>query len=85
MTNMQIIETECVLRGITENVNTYQGWARNGQQVKKGEKALFQTLIWKPRKNVKVEATEEMTEEEMKSKFIMVKAYFFGMSQTEAR
>ena len=75
MTNLQIILTECELNGITEAVDTYQGWARSGKQVKKGSKALFQTKIWKPRKNSKTQATEETTEEELKSKFIMVKAY----------
>lgn len=83
MTNAQIIETECILNGITELVDTYQGWARAGKQVKKGSKALFQTRIWKPRKNSKAKVTEEMTEEELKSKFIMVKASFFGLSQVE--
>ena len=82
MTNTQIIATECALNGITELVDTYQGWARAGKQVKKGSKALFQTKIWKPRKNSKA-VTEEMTEEELKSKFIMVKASFFGLSQVE--
>lgn len=83
MTNAQIIETECILNGVTELVDTYQGWARAGKQVKKGSKALFQTRIWKPRKNSKAKVTEEMTEEELKSKFIMVKASFFGLSQVE--
>lgn len=83
MTNLQIILTECELNGITELVDTYQGWARNGKQVKKGSKALFQTRIWKPRKNSKATVTEETTEEELKSKFIMVKASFFGLSQVE--
>lgn len=83
MTNTQIIATECALNGITEIVDTYQGWSRNGKQVKKGSKALFQTKIWKPRKNSKAKVTEEMTEEELKSKFIMVKASFFGLSQVE--
>lgn len=83
MTNMQIIATECALNGITEMVDTYQGWSRNGKQVKKGSKALFQTRIWKPRKNSKAKVTEETTEEELKSKFIMVKASFFGLSQVE--
>lgn len=83
MTNAQIIETECILNGVTELVDTYQGWARAGKQVKKGSKALFQTRIWKPRKKTKTVVTEEMTEEEMKSKFILVKASFFGISQVE--
>lgn len=83
MTNAQIIETECILNGVTELVDTYQGWARAGKQIKKGSKALFQTRIWKPRKNSKAKVTEETTEEELKSKFIMVKASFFGLSQVE--
>lgn len=83
MTNMQIIATECELNGVSELVDTYQGWARSGKQVKKGSKALFQTRIWKPRKNSKAKVTEETTEEELKSKFIMVKASCFGLSQVE--
>ena len=90
MTNAQIIETECILNGVTEPVDTYQGWTRVGKQVKKGSKALFQTRIWKPRKNTKTRFTESenntktrLTEEEMESRFILVKASFFGLSQVE--
>lgn len=77
ITNTEIISSEMVLHGITENVQTYAGWQRLGRQVKKGSKALFKTQIWKPCK-VKIPDTSET-----KSKLIMVKAAFFGLSQTE--
>ena len=87
MTNKQIIEIECGLNGITENVNTYAGWQRLGFQVKKGSKALFTTEIWKPCKKKKAESDNNTDNEiEIKptrQKIIMVKAAFFGLSQVE--
>lgn len=38
MTNMQIIATECELNGVTELVDTYQGWSRADLSAPYGEK-----------------------------------------------
>lgn len=75
MTNNQIIDTEKALRGIEEEVRTYQGWKKDGRQVAKGEKAIFCTRIYKRIK----ELDEETGEEE--ERFILVKANFFAESQ----
>ena len=48
LTNFEIIESNIILHGITEEVDTYAGWSRNGYKVKRGSKALFKTKIWKP-------------------------------------
>ena len=65
---------------ITEAVNTYAGWKRQGLQVKKGSKALFKTQIWKPCKvKIKTEECGEITT----NKLCLVNAAFFGLSQTE--
>ena len=48
MTNLQIIISEMELHGVTEEVDTYAGWQARRMQVKKGNKALFKTKIWKP-------------------------------------
>lgn len=73
MSNMEIILSELVLRGIDEEVDTYQGWKRKGKQVQKGSKALFQTKIWKPCKVKSEDGDEE--------RMYMVNASFFGASQ----
>ena len=80
MTNIQIIESEKEIRGIEAEVNTYQGWKRQGKQVTKGEKMAFQTKIWMPKK--RKEKTEEADEnEKTKSRFIMTTAFFFTEDQ----
>lgn len=83
MTNTEIIATECMLRNIDEDVDTYQGWARAGLKVQKGSKALFSTKIWMPRsrKDTSNMTDEEKAEEIAKGNFYMVKASFFGRSQ----
>lgn len=83
MTNAQIIIMACVLNGVEEEVDTYAGWARKGRQVQKGQKALFKTSIWKPRKGAKVTAEDEAADDEAKKgKFVLVTGHFFGISQT---
>lgn len=37
----------CAMNGITEEVHTFQRWKSKGFSVKKGEKAVFKTSIWK--------------------------------------
>lgn len=83
MTNLEIIATECMLRNIEEEVDTYQGWARAGLQVQKGSKALFSTKIWMPRKRKDISGMteEEQAEEIKKGNFFLKTASFFGRSQ----
>ena len=74
MTNAQIIATEKLLNGVTEDVHTYQVWKRLGFQVQRGEHALFSTKIWK-------RTTKKMKDGEEYDSLIMVNAAFFGESQ----
>lgn len=76
MTNMQIIMGEVTLRGITEEVDTYAGWKARNMQVQKGNKALFQTKIWKPCYPKDEDGNRAET-----PKLILVNASFFGRSQ----
>jgi len=77
MTNKEIISIEMGLLGITENINTFAGWKREGFDIKKGSKALFKTRIWKP-----TMLTDKTTGEKEK-RLIMVNANFFGASQVQ--
>lgn len=79
MTNMQIITGAMVLNGVTEEVDTYAGWKRRGFQVQRGQKAKFQTKIWKPCKAKKPEDEEESEG----TRLILVNASFFVRSQVE--
>ena len=49
MTNSEIIQAECNVRGIEEEVNTFAYWKKIGYRVKQGEHALFETRLWKKR------------------------------------
>lgn len=86
MTNLQIIITAMEMNGVKEEVDTYAGWGRRGYQVKKGEKAVFKTKIWKPvrAKNKAADAAEEFMKNEDGDKLILVNASFFGHSQVAA-
>ena len=47
ITNSQIIMQEMVMRGITEEIHTFQKWRQLGFSVKKGEKSEIKFPIWK--------------------------------------
>lgn len=83
MTNGQIISNELTklnMDPLMTIVDTYPGWKRAGYQVKKGEKALFKTKIWKPlSKRNKKTNEEEVSEDTM----FLVNAAFFLDSQVE--
>lgn len=80
MTNAEIIASECVLRGITEEVHTFAKWKQLGYKVKSGEHALFSTMLWKmSNKRKKVESEEE----EVTGHMYMCKSFLFGESQVE--
>ena len=88
-TNQEIIFNEVLMRGITEDVHTYAKWKSLGYQVKKGEKALFQTMLWKKKtKKSKKDDTENVENEDDKEKknnnyFFLAKSSMFGRSQVE--
>ena len=91
-TNQEIIMGEVLTRGITEDVHTYAKWKSLGYQVKKGEKALFQTMLWKISKGKKQDniknADNENNENDNKDKkkqphFFLAKSSMFGRSQVE--
>jgi hypothetical protein len=74
ITNAEIIATECSLRGIMEEVHTFQRWKAMGYMVKKGEKAVFKTTIWK---------AVPKNDEEKEVKLFMKSAAFFKASQVQ--
>lgn len=80
MTNTDIILGAMRMYKVTEDVDTYAGWQRNGYQVKHGEHAVFKTKIWKPVKSNKPDGTETETDNQ---KLILVNASFFTRSQVE--
>lgn len=82
MTNAEILNMECAVRGIVEDVHTFARWKQLGYHVRKGERALFSTNLWKPgiRKR-DAEATED--EDNKSGRMFLCKAYLFGKSQVE--
>ena len=47
ITNSQIIMQEMLMRGITEEIHTFQKWRQLGFSVKKGEQSDIKFPIWK--------------------------------------
>ena len=47
MTNNQIIMQEMVLRGISEEIHTFEKWHQLGYKVRKGERSEIKFPIWK--------------------------------------
>lgn len=82
MCNEEIICGEMLLRGISEECHTFARWKSMGYVVKKGEKALFQTTIWKCN-DKKREEIENSEEGKSKIRMFMKKSSFFGFSQVE--
>ena len=77
MSNKEILTYEKLLAGINEDIYTYAELKKRGYQVKKGEKAIIKTQIWK-----NTTYTDKKTGEE-KTKMIMVKGSFFTINQCE--
>lgn len=77
MSNREIVSTECMLKGIKEEVYTYAEWRKRGYQVKRGQRACITTQLWK-----QVKYKDKSTEEE-KTKMVMTKASLFSRSQVE--
>ena len=95
MTNAEIIVTAMVNANLNPEeveVNTFVGWKRNGYSVKRGEKAVFSTKIWKPCKFKKVEeensadvADDANKDETPKKRLMLVTAHFFTDEQVERK
>lgn len=87
MTNMEIIAGAMLLAEISPDVevDTFAGWKRNGYRVKKGEKASFQTKIWKPCKVKPKSEDDEPVEEKVVNnrRLYLVNASFFTENQVE--
>ena len=87
ITNKEIISLEMATRGIEEEVHTFAMWKSLGYQVKKGEKALFQTMLWKMKKGKKQDNNDEEQQDDKEVKkynnFFMAKSSLFGRSQVE--
>jgi antirestriction protein ArdC len=81
MTNLEIIEKEKMINGIDCEAHTYVAWLQLGYRVKKGEKAVFSTKIWK-RGSKKDEGAEERTEEGS-GYYFMKQSHFFTINQVE--
>ena len=87
ITNKEIISLEMATRGIEEEVHTFAMWKSLGYQVKRGEKALFQTMLWKMKKGKKQDDNNEEQQDDKEVKehnnFFMAKSSLFGRSQVE--
>ena len=87
ITNKEIISLEMATRGIEEEVHTFAMWKSLGYQVKRGEKALFQTMLWKMKKGKKQDDNNEKQQDDKEVKkynnFFMAKSSLFGRSQVE--
>ena len=87
--NKEIIMAEQLTRGIVEEVHTFQKWKSLGYQVKKGEKALFQTQLWRMSKKKEKENNDTENADNNKENkknnnyFFLAKASLFGKSQVE--
>ncbi len=63
-----------------EDIHTYAKWKDLGFQVKKGEKAIAQFMIWKY-----VQKKKNETDEEKEARMFMKRASFFKRSQVEVK
>ena len=66
-----------------EAIHTYAVWKQQGRQVKKGQKAKAEIMIWKHTTKT-IEAQAEDQEPEEIERMFMKKAFFFTIDQTEA-
>jgi antirestriction protein ArdC len=82
MTNQQIIETEKMLRNITEEIHTFERWKELGFSVKKGERSTIKFPIWKYGKK-KIEEDEDGKSVESKGYCFMKMSAFFTEKQVE--
>lgn len=89
MTNNEIIMQEMAMRGITEDLHTFQMWKNLGFSVKKGEHGI-ETRLWKycpkdkdkNKKDMPDDADKE-TKQKYDNGFYLAKSYLFTASQVE--
>lgn len=85
MTNAEIIFNEKLMRGITEEIHTFERWKSMGYSVKKGEKSEIKFPIWKYGKGKSEESVEDDGDgEKKKGGYCFMKmSAFFKESQVE--
>lgn len=84
MTNEEIIRNARAAAGIIEEAHTYAHWRSLGFQVRKGEHAAFQTVIWKyPTRKGDPSAGESEEVTQVGGKPFLKKASFFTASQVD--
>ena len=82
ISNQQIILGEKIMRGITEEIHTFEKWKSLGYTVRKGEKSTIKFPIWKyAGKKIKDEESGEVTESNPHC--FMKMSAFFKRSQVE--
>lgn len=80
MTNMEILALETQMIGFEwdgENLFTYAEWKARGYQVKRGEKAILSTHLWRPF------VTEDATTGQTTTKIRFVKCHLFSRGQVQ--
>lgn len=82
LTNAEIIAGEMLMRGLKEEIHTYEKWKSMGFSVKKGEKSEIKFPIWKYGKP-KIETKEDGTEVKKGGYCFMKMSAFFRQSQVE--
>lgn len=75
MCNAEIIQSECILRGITEEIHTFAKWKSLGFTVRKGEKSTIKFPIWKYTKS---KIDDETGEEKAGHAFMKMSAFFLA-------
>lgn len=76
ITNSQIILTEKMARGITEEIHTFEKWKSMGFAVKKGEKSTIKFPIWKYSTKGKKKSDEDDEEKSGGYCFMKMSAFF---------
>lgn len=91
MKNEQIIETvradliEAGRIAQDEMLHTFQFWKQSGYSVKKGEKAICQTRLWKYTNRATASELEDAQENDIDTtgRFFLAKSYLFSSRQVQ--
>jgi hypothetical protein len=98
MTNTEIIASEVIAHGIYTKeqveifakegvvvpVHTYAEWKAFGFQVKRGEKAIIETRLWRfSSKAVTIKDNDGNETEEQDNHYYLAKAFLFDIKQVE--
>ena len=75
MTNIEIVNREKLLNGISGDLLTYKEWQKRKMQVKKGEHAKVSTQLWK-----KVTYTDKKSGDK-KERLMLCNAHLFTIEQ----